>query len=132
MEIDIGRIVKTYQNLARKAQWVIVEGVGGWQAPLNRQATVADLAHALDLPVVLVVGIRLGCLNHALLSVASIQQRGLTLAGWVANVMDGETKRVEENIHALEERIAAPLIGVVPFLVLVEENTHGRANLCPC
>jgi dethiobiotin synthetase len=114
--IDLSLIRKDFDELRDRADFVVVEGVGGWYVPLNDRETVADLAKLLDLPVLLVVGIRLGCLNHALLSAAAIQTTGLELMGWVANVIDPHTLRVEENIESLRHRIPAPLLGIVPYL----------------
>jgi dethiobiotin synthetase len=95
---------------------VIVEGVGGLLVPLNAQQDSADLVLELGLPVILVVGMRLGCLNHALLTVEAIAARGLALAGWVANVVEADMASVEENVAALQQRIASPLLGIVPYL----------------
>lgn len=99
-----------------KADCTVIEGAGGWQVPLNDDETMADLAATLGYPVILVVGIRLGCINHALLTAAAIQQSGLQLAGWVANHIDAEMPVAEENVATLTERIAAPLLGRVPWL----------------
>lgn len=109
--IELGPIVAAYRALARRADVVIVEGVGGFLVPLGRSTDTARLAARLALPVVLVVGLRLGCLNHALLTVEAIAARGLVLAGWVANQIDPGMAAAEQNVGALEERIAAPLIG---------------------
>jgi len=87
VEIDLQHIKTCYQQFSESAEFVIVEGVGGWLAPLTDQLTVADMAATLALPVVLVVGIRLGCLNHAMLTAQAIRQTGLSLSGWVANVL---------------------------------------------
>jgi dethiobiotin synthetase len=84
--------------------------------PLNAQQDIADLVQELRLPVILVVGMRLGCLNHALLTVQAIAARGLTLAGWVANIVEIDMASVEENVAALQHRIAAPLLGTVPCM----------------
>jgi dethiobiotin synthetase len=113
--IDIQHIKQTYQALSQQADWVIVEGVGGWLVPLNEDETVADLACALDLPIILVVGMRLGCINHALLSAASIEQSGLQLAGWIANFIDPQMTEQQHNLHSIQQRIAAPLLGSVPY-----------------
>jgi dethiobiotin synthetase len=94
----------------------VVEGVGGWRVPLTDAYDTADLARDLGLPVVLVVGLRLGCINHALLTVEAIAARGLTLAGWVANTADPDMAQREGNVQALKARIAAPLLGVIPRL----------------
>ena len=113
--IDFARIKHGLDILSAQADVVIVEGVGGWLVPLKRDATIADLAHILGLPVILVVGMRLGCLNHALLSAQSIEQSGLPFIGWVANVIDPAMLCIEENIEALRERIAAPWLGTVEW-----------------
>ncbi len=114
-EIALGPLVEAYRALAAVSDRVLVEGVGGWKVPLNDCDTVADLARALGLPVILVVGMRLGCINHALLSVESIRASGCVLAGWVANQVEPEMLRLEENIATLAQRIDAPLLGRVPF-----------------
>jgi dethiobiotin synthetase len=115
--IDISVIAKAYKELAENAELVIVEGAGGLLVPLDAQRDCAGLAKELALPVILVVGMRLGCLNHALLTVEAIAARGLTLSGWVANVVDAGMEFIEENVAALQQRIAAPLLGVVPYLL---------------
>jgi dethiobiotin synthetase len=115
MRIEFAPILAAFQTLAQQADTVIVEGVGGWRVPLNASQDSANLAKALNLPVILVVGMRLGCLSHALLTVESIAASGLTLAGWVANCVDETMTMREENIAALQQRIDAPLLGIVPF-----------------
>jgi len=117
IRIEIGRIADSYAQLAGMSDAVVVEGAGGFLVPLNERQTLADLASALRLPVVLVVGIRLGCLNHALLSAEAIRARGLKLAGWVANRIDPEMHFPEQNIDALAARLGAPLLGQIPFLM---------------
>jgi dethiobiotin synthetase len=117
VSISFARIVESLSALTAQADVVIVEGAGGFAVPLNAKQDSADLAQQLALPVILVVGMRLGCLNHALLTAEAIAARGLTLAGWVANVVDAEMAMLNENIAALQQRIAAPLLGVVPYLV---------------
>ncbi|XXF08223.1 dethiobiotin synthase [Pseudomonas sp. D2-3] len=102
--------------LDKGADFTLVEGAGGWRVPLGGMATLADLARALSIPVILVVGVRLGCINHALLSADAIVADGLTLAGWVANGVDPHVTRLEDNLVTLAERLAAPCIGQVPFL----------------
>ena len=117
--IDIDNIINKYNEIRSVADCVLVEGAGGWLVPLNAQQTLADLAKALGLKVVLVVGLRLGCLNHALLSAESIRAHGCELAGWVANRLPGEMAVVEANIEALQARLGCPLIGHVPVLTTV-------------
>ncbi|MDH3980475.1 MAG: dethiobiotin synthase [Gammaproteobacteria bacterium] len=116
VRIELDTILSAYAQIAGQVDRVVVEGVGGWQVPLNERDTLADLARKLELPVILVVGMRLGCLNHALLSAAAISHAGLQLAGWVANRLPPEPDCVEENINTLESRLSAPLLGIVPVL----------------
>ncbi len=98
------------------ADFTLVEGAGGWRVPLAGEENLSDLAIALQLPVILVVGVRLGCINHAVLSAEAIQRDGLPLAGWVANIVDPQTSRLEENLATLAERLPAPCVGRVPRL----------------
>lgn len=114
--IDLDRIAKLYRQITQLADFVIVEGIGGWQTPLSEQRTVADLAYILGLPVILVVSIRLGCLNHALLTYESIIADKLPVAGWVANLNSQRELCVEENIETLEMRLPAPCLGRIPFV----------------
>lgn len=102
--------------LDQGADFTLVEGAGGWRVPLSGHANLSDLAIALKLPVILVVGVRLGCINHALLSAEAIARDGLQLAGWVANIVDPRTSRLEENLASLAERLPAPCLGRVPRL----------------
>lgn len=114
IRINLDRIVTSYYELATQADEVIVEGAGGFCVPLNDEQDSADLAKMINLPVILVVGMRLGCLNHALLTVESIARYRLKLAGWVANCVEGDMPMLNENIAALQQRIKAPLLGIVP------------------
>ncbi|MEW5892187.1 MAG: dethiobiotin synthase [Pseudomonadota bacterium] len=123
--IELAPIVAAYRELERRADVVVVEGAGGFRVPLNEAEDSADLAVALGLPMVLVVGLRLGCLNHALLSVEAIAARGLTLAGWVANGIDPAMALRQENVRALRERIASPCLAEWPWL---EKNTCEAAS----
>lgn len=100
--------------LDKKADFTLIEGAGGWRVPLAEQSNLSDLAIALGLPVILVVGVRLGCINHALLSAEAIARDGLHLVGWVANIIDAKTSRLEENLATLAERLPAPCLGRVP------------------
>ena len=106
--IALPRILECFRQLCDGADAVIVEGVGGWQVPLAQDFSLPDLARALDLPVVLVVGLRLGCLNHALLSARAIRADGLKLAGWVANAIDPSFDRRAENLATLTQAMHAP------------------------
>jgi dethiobiotin synthetase len=118
--IDIGDIVRRYRRLAKQADFVVVEGAGGFHVPLTPTETGADLAEALGLPVVLVVGLRLGCLNHALLTAEAIRTRGLEIAGWVANRVDPAMHAQDDNIAFLRTRLRAPLMADVPHSVRPE------------
>ncbi|MDD4911363.1 MAG: dethiobiotin synthase [Sideroxydans sp.] len=113
--IDFARIFTSYDELAGQADEVVVEGVGGFRVPLNETQDSVDLVKQLDLPVIVVVGMRLGCINHALLTVSAIDEAQLECAGWVANVLDADMPALQENIDAIRERIKAPLLGVIPF-----------------
>ena len=115
VQIDIAAIVRSYQALAAEADAVVVEGAGGFHVPLTDTQTGADLAQALALPVVLVVGLRLGCLSHALLTAEAIRARGLVLVGWVANRVDPEMEAADENIGYLRARLGVPLLAEVPY-----------------
>ena len=115
IEIDVEVIRQACLNLQKISDVVVVEGVGGIMVPLNDRNDVADMACALDLPVILVVGMRLGCLNHALITAKIIQASGLKLAGWVANQIDPQMNSFDENLHTLKERLNCPLLGVLPF-----------------
>lgn len=116
VEIELDRITDCYKTLASKASWVVVEGVGGWCVPLSPDATVADMALALDLPVIMVVGMRLGCLNHALLTDQAIRASGARLLGWMANCAAPDDFGLDRCIETLETRISSPLLAVVPKL----------------
>jgi dethiobiotin synthetase len=100
--------------LAQQVDFTLIEGAGGWRVPLSGQASLSDLAIALKLPVILVVGVRLGCISHALLTAEAIARDGLQLAGWVANIIDPKTSRLEENLATLAECLPAPCLGRVP------------------
>lgn len=126
-EIDLLVIHQAYRKLSIKADFVIVEGAGGFLVPINPQQNGADLAQRLDLPVIMVVGMRLGCLNHALLTTQAICSAGLILAGWVANCIDPEMVAVAENISTLERQLDCPLLGILPFDR--EMNTQKCAGL---
>ena len=108
-------IVDALRALRQRAEVVLVEGVGGFRVPLADDYDSADLAAELALPVILVVGLRLGCINHALLTVEAIDRRGLQLAGWIGNQIDPQMLRAAQNIDSLRERIPAPLLGVLPW-----------------
>jgi dethiobiotin synthetase len=112
--IAMAPIVAAYAALTQLADMVIVEGAGGLLVPLNAREDFADLAQALGLPLVLVVGMRLGCINHALLTAEVAGKRGLILAGWVANTLDPRMKVFDGNLATLRERLPVPLLGIIP------------------
>jgi dethiobiotin synthetase len=116
VDIAFARICELAGRLCSQAEQIIVEGVGGWRVPLGRDGDVSALASALNLPVLLVVGVRLGCINHAVLSSDAIRGGGLPMAGWIANRIDPESARFEENLATLRSVIPAPCLGVIPFL----------------
>lgn len=114
--IDLAYVRECYDRVKQGAEAVVVEGVGGFRVPLTAPYDTADMAQRLQLPIVLVVGLRLGCLNHALLTAEAIEARGLTLAGWVANVVDPHMRHLQANVEALTEYLPAPLLGCIPRL----------------
>ena len=114
VRIDLARIEGSFRALAERADTVVVEGVGGFRVPLGPATDTAELARRLGLPVILVVGMRLGCLNHALLTADSIVARGLGIAGWVANHVEADMDAADENVAALEARLPARLLARVP------------------
>ena len=114
VEVSLLPILAAHARVADNADALIIEGVGGWAAPLSASLMQADLVRALRLPVLLVVGLRLGCLNHALLSARAIAADGAHLAGWIASHVDPDMARVEDNIEMLRARLPAPCWGVLP------------------
>jgi len=114
VEINIANIIEKYQQLEKKSDIVLVEGVGGWLVPINTQQDVADLAQALDLPVIVVVGMRLGCINQAKLTFAAIEQKGVFCKGWIASCVEQDMLMLKENIQTLCATTAIPLLAVLP------------------
>ncbi len=115
-QLCVAELLQHCQPLLDTADFVVLEGAGGWLVPLNATESMADLATGLGCPVILVVGLRLGCINHALLTAAAIAAAGLPLAGWVANQIDPDMAVAAANIETLRERLNAPLLGCVPYL----------------
>lgn len=113
--IRMSVIARRYTQIAAGCDVVVVEGVGGLLVPLGARLNAADIPQRLDLPLLLVVGLRLGCINHALLTVEAVQARGLRMAGWIANSIDPSMARRGQNLDALRQRIPAPLLGIVKF-----------------
>jgi dethiobiotin synthetase len=123
IEIRLAPIVAAFDSLSTNADCVVVEGVGGWAVPLSPTLMQADMVRALQLPVILVVGLRLGCINHALLSAGAIAADGCRLIGWIGNRIDPAMARADENIATLRERLPAPCLGVLPFAHPVQPRT---------
>jgi len=129
VEIDFEKIKNNFERLKNKSDIVVVEGVGGWYAPLSLDTTVADLARALQLPVILVVGLRLGCLNHAMLSAEAIRQSGLPVAGWIANHVKKDFSYVEKNISTLKDALHDfPFLGSAPFQANLKNEQQHHFN----
>ena len=115
-EIDIRLIQNNLLSLKKKTDYIFIEGVGGYAVPLSETISTADLIDALNIPVILVVGMKLGCINHALLTIESIMHRKQNICGWVANRIDQHMLAYEKNFSFLKERIKAPCLGEVPYL----------------
>jgi dethiobiotin synthase (EC 6.3.3.3) len=122
VQVELRDIVSAFHRLKTIAGTVVVEGVGGWGAPLSATLDQADVVRALQLPVVMVVGLRLGCLNHARLTARTIAADGCELAGWIANEVDPLMQRREENFELLGNRIAAPCWGRLPYCAMPEPS----------
>lgn len=114
-EMDPDLIKKCLRSFENKMDYLFIEGVGGYAVPLTKTFTTADLVEVLDIPVILVVGMKLGCINHALLTVESISNKKQKLCGWVANRIDEDMQAYEENFSFLKEKIKAPCLGEVPY-----------------
>lgn len=124
--IALPRLSAGLRELETRADWLLVEGAGGWFTPLSEQHTFADWVKRERLPVILVVGIKLGCINHALLTAQAIQQAGLTLAGWIANDITPPGRRHEEYLATLCRMLPAPLLGEIPYLPNIAQQTLGQ------
>jgi len=114
--VNLAKVVECFDELKQLADIVLVEGAGGWYAPINHYEDISDLAKELSLPVILVVGIKLGCINHAKLSYEAIEQSGLVCAGWIAVCVDGDMLFMDENIETIKAALPLPLLGVLPHL----------------
>jgi dethiobiotin synthetase len=116
IEVDVGLIKSRFETLAGGADFVVVEGAGGWYAPISKAKSMADLPKALGIPALLVVGMRLGCLNHALLTKQAIEASGVEWAGWVANTIDPTLERAAQNLASLERMLGSEPLAVFPFV----------------
>jgi dethiobiotin synthetase len=116
LQIEMSVLTNALQVIQSKADSVVVEGAGGFLVPLNDNTDLAQFAKAIDLPVILVVGMKLGCINHALLTYEAMQSRNIKIAGWVANSLSVEMPLIHENLQTLQTRISAPFLGLIPTL----------------
>lgn len=114
--LDPERVRKSFENIRLQSDFVVVEGAGGWFSPVDAQWLNAELAKLLNLPVLLVVGVRLGCINHALLTAQAIKQSGSECVAWLAVILDPGMKAIQSNLDYLRERLEMPCMGVLPNL----------------
>lgn len=127
VRIELARIQTAYQQLAARTDVVVVEGVGGWMVPLSDSLDAGAIPHALKLPVILVVGLRLGCINHARLSARAIQADGCELLGWIGNTIDPAMERREDNIETLRRVLPAPCLGLLPHGIAPAQTARDGA-----
>jgi dethiobiotin synthetase len=116
IDLNLNTVQQSFRNIQSEHDCVIVEGAGGFIVPLNDQENLADFAQSINLPIIVVVGMKLGCLNHALLTIEAIKSRKIKIAGWVANTLTQEMNLLNENIQSLQARIDAPFLGTIPTL----------------
>ncbi len=117
--IDLSVISENFKQIKKQADAVVVEGAGGWLVPINYKQTMADIAVEINLPIIVVVAIKLGCINHALLTIKAIEMSGLTIQGWIANQAQSNSHS-DEIIYTLQQMIKAPCLGVIPHLKVNE------------
>ncbi|GAW85966.1 dethiobiotin synthetase [Bathymodiolus platifrons methanotrophic gill symbiont] len=129
-EIVLKNIIDKYQKIEKLADVVLVEGVGGWLVPLNAHQDVADLARELDLPVILVVGMRLGCINQAKTTFAALQKSGVKCQGWIASCVEKDMLMLDENIQSLCLSINAPLLAVFPYMETLDPELFSEEFIC--
>ena len=116
LKLEMGVLTQALRNIQMQADCVVVEGAGGLLIPLNDTEDLSDFATDINLPIILVVGMKLGCINHALLTCEAIKARNLNIAGWIANTLNAEMPLLQENLQTLKTRIAAPFLGLIPTL----------------
>jgi dethiobiotin synthetase len=121
-KIDLNQIIDCYSQLASNSEVVIVEGAGGWRVPLSDELSLVDLVRSLELPIIMVVGFKLGCINHALLTAEAIRADGLILKGWVSNRLDKDYLLAEETIETLNRDLACPHIADLPYMESFEPD----------
>jgi dethiobiotin synthetase len=124
--VNLATIVDRFNALKELAEIVLIEGAGGWYAPLNEHEDISDLVKALALPVIIVVAIRLGCINHAKLTWQAIQRSGIPCAGWIAVCIDPDMLSRDENIHTIKTALKVPLLGVLPYMVRADFDLLAR------
>lgn len=132
VSIEPMRVAHAFASLARRAECVIVEGAGGWLAPISEHETMADIARTLELPILLVVGLKLGCLSHAQLTARAIRADRMRLAGWIANHLDPGFERMSDNLATLERLLSGPPLALLPHcakLVGTELSATTTARL---
>ncbi|MEN9378836.1 MAG: hypothetical protein RJB15_514 [Pseudomonadota bacterium] len=116
MRLELETMLRAFNDLQKNKDCVVVEGAGGFLVPIDDQFDLGDFAQQIQLPVILVVGMKLGCINHALLTIEAIRARKLVMAGWIANTLDHEMDLLKDNIETLQSRINAPFLGLIPKL----------------
>lgn len=126
ISINLKYIAEAHRKLVTRADYVIVEGIGGWRVPLGRESSLVDVVRHLRLHVILVVGLRLGCINHALLSAETIFADGIPFAGWIANAIDPDYAEADKTVQTLSSRISAPLLATLPYLPALDVNVLAR------
>jgi len=124
-QVQLNVIEQAYTKLKDKADVLMVEGAGGWFAPLNNDSDIADLALKLKIPVIMIVAIRLGCINHARLTFQAIQSSGAECSGWIAMCLDPEMAKQDENIETLKSKISVPLLAVLPYMKEMDFDLLG-------
>lgn len=125
IELNVNKLLKSFTGIQNENDFVVVEGAGGFIVPLNEHESLADFAQKIDLPIIVVVGMKLGCLNHALLTIEAIQSRKMKIAGWVANALAQEMSLLSENIQSLQDRIDAPFLGMIPTLPMALQKQNN-------
>lgn len=129
VEMSLDAINQAYQLIAAEVDIVIVEGAGGWLVPFNKTQTMADIARTLQLDVIQVVGLKLGCLNHALLTSESIAAQNLSQVAWAGNLLSGDMLYQAENIQTLQQWLPGKCLGIIPALQLAFENIIGTEDI---
>lgn len=125
IELNVNKLLESFASIQNENDFVVVEGAGGFIVPLNDHESLADFAQKIDLPIIVVVGMKLGCLNHALLTIEAIKTRKMKIAGWVANAFAQEMSLLNENIQSLKNRIDAPFLGMIPTLPLALQKQNN-------